>query len=323
MFGRQTTRIDLEVDTSLFTPNLNTRLFSPKKFHDYGLLKSCEICIENRPNNKIGIYFYFEYPVGINKVNLVGQFGLINKNNNICNKQRLEYAFTKNDLGNNLSANNINGRRVSRGYHEFLSRDKLEKFRLNNGAKTYKFAFEFISCTYDHQSIEWLTFELYSKLVTGTNCAASLQLTVQNLTDEIQMIKKQHQEKVEELEKKSNEKSVILIDDQPEKEEKEPKKQKISSSDEIQNLMSQIDTFIKKYNDQLDVLKICKTELTKCVEQIQTKIENDRLCSICMDKMISHVLNCGHTFCEPCLNKLQTKKCPKCRVDISTTIKIF
>ena len=63
----------------------------------------------------------------------------------------------------------------------------------------------------------------------------------------------------------------------------------------------------------------CKTEISiDCMKKILKHLD----CSICNDIFENpFVINCGHTFCEKCINKWREEKddCPLCRSDIILT----
>jgi len=51
--------------------------------------------------------------------------------------------------------------------------------------------------------------------------------------------------------------------------------------------------------------------------------ENEPLCTICLDRSVSHCINpCGHTFCEQCL-KRQMNICFMCRTHVENTIRLY
>jgi hypothetical protein len=49
-------------------------------------------------------------------------------------------------------------------------------------------------------------------------------------------------------------------------------------------------------------------------------------CSICKDKPVDRMLQCGHPFCTDCISKLPsnpTKTCPACRTPIAGVVPLF
>ena len=51
--------------------------------------------------------------------------------------------------------------------------------------------------------------------------------------------------------------------------------------------------------------------------------ENEPLCTICLERPITHCMNpCGHTFCEQCL-KRQTSRCVMCRTRVESTTRLY
>lgn len=64
-----------------------------------------------------------------------------------------------------------------------------------------------------------------------------------------------------------------------------------------------------------------KTEETETKEKIIKKEVEVIVCSICMNKAINTILNCGHTGCKDCLSKL--KNCHCCRENINSLKPIY
>ena len=49
-------------------------------------------------------------------------------------------------------------------------------------------------------------------------------------------------------------------------------------------------------------------------ENSQETLDMNTVCSICEENKKDRVLDCGHVFCDMCLNKME--KCPICRIEI-------
>ena len=78
----------------------------------------------------------------------------------------------------------------------------------------------------------------------------------------------------------------------------------------------------------------CNVVVNEIGKLIKKKVRNvndpsfdgdDNLCIICWDREKTHVLNCGHRFCEPDIKKVQKESntCPICKAQISIVIKLF
>lgn len=83
-------------------------------------------------------------------------------------------------------------------------------------------------------------------------------------------------------------------------------------------------------NETQDCNAICN-EIQKLTKKRVTNINDplfqvdDNLCIICYDREKTHVLNCGHRFCEPDIKKVQKESntCPICKARINIVIKLF
>jgi hypothetical protein len=63
-------------------------------------------------------------------------------------------------------------------------------------------------------------------------------------------------------------------------------------------------------------------EFVQMLRVVQSN-ENEPLCTICLENMVTHCLNpCGHTYCETCL-KRQVSSCFMCRAPMTSRIKLF
>ena len=76
---------------------------------------------------------------------------------------------------------------------------------------------------------------------------------------------------------------------------------------------------------------VIANEIQKLTKKRVTNINDplfqvdDNLCIICYDREKTHVLNCGHRFCEPDIKKVQkeSNSCPICKAQINIVIKLF
>ena len=63
-------------------------------------------------------------------------------------------------------------------------------------------------------------------------------------------------------------------------------------------------------------------EFVQMMRVVQSN-ENEPLCTICLENMVTHCLNpCGHTYCETCL-KRQVSSCFMCRAPMTSRVKLY
>eukprot|EP01083_Nonionella_stella_P076406 208173_1 len=72
-----------------------------------------------------------------------------------------------------------------------------------------------------------------------------------------------------------------------------------------------------------EIQRLCKRG-SKGANSASYNAENE-LCAICYEREKTHVLNCGHRFCEPDIKIVQSKSnlCPICKGKITIVIKLF
>jgi hypothetical protein len=58
------------------------------------------------------------------------------------------------------------------------------------------------------------------------------------------------------------------------------------------------------------------------IEELLKEIENIKVCPICYENDKEYVLNCGHTFCKICVEKVITE-CYVCRKRYRYKVKFF
>lgn len=75
------------------------------------------------------------------------------------------------------------------------------------------------------------------------------------------------------------------------------------------------------FNDKV-IIDLCIFDDIKDFNDEKTDKDNEQ-CTICFDNKKHIVLNCGHVFCKKCILGLLEKRCPNCKVDISSVKKIF
>lgn len=65
-------------------------------------------------------------------------------------------------------------------------------------------------------------------------------------------------------------------------------------------------------NEKNAVIAAMHAELARAREKLE--LEKERMmCPVCIDAPCDRALACGHVFCEACVLKLPTKRCPACR----------
>jgi hypothetical protein len=81
----------------------------------------------------------------------------------------------------------------------------------------------------------------------------------------------------------------------------------------IEESMEKLKIFVQPSAPSLEEEKI----------EIKEKIEEYKLCVICMEREKNTVLGCGHLFCEDCLKLLPENNCPTCRKEILTQMRVY
>ena len=95
----------------------------------------------------------------------------------------------------------------------------------------------------------------------------------------------------------------------------------IEEKDELKTAAMQViaerDAKIAKHDVEMVFMK---TRLEKAVTALASALKSSEarhVCIVCMVDVVNVRLSCSHTFCKGCIEALEPKKCPECRVSIT------
>ena len=83
----------------------------------------------------------------------------------------------------------------------------------------------------------------------------------------------------------------------------------------------------KAIKEKDEAVKVAKDEEAKRIQNnLQELVETDLQCSVCNEVFTdASTLNCGHTFCQYCIDKWRSQKkstCPLCRTEIKQIVEV-
>ena len=78
-----------------------------------------------------------------------------------------------------------------------------------------------------------------------------------------------------------------------------------------------------KKDEEIIQPKIEQSKEPLSQDEKKEKLEEYKLCQICMEREKNTVLGCGHLFCDDCLSLLNENECPTCRKEITTQMKVY